>query len=247
VLRLKIFKCFIGRLHRLGTQRRLRRLRRLQLADLLLQLFFLLLRLELMLVQQLASLGEHFLPEDEILLPPGEVSLLPGEVSLPPVQGLSFRFKFLLGEGGVAGFALELLLQLLQPLHNRGLLDPLLLQDLVQGTQLGPELFCKGLPQRHDLFPPGQLLLHPGRLKLLSVHLLEVPFVILVVPLELGPLEGELAGCRLGALLQLGAPVAEALVLGLKRLALPRDHCLSLMKSLMGTRQHPGEGNWCCF
>ena len=140
-------------------------------------------------------------PEGEIRLPPGEIHLSPGEVCLPPVEGLLLCLEFLLGEGGVAGLALELLLQLLQPLHNRGLLDPLLLQDLVQGTQLGPELFCKGLPQRHDLFPPGQLLLHPGRLKLLSVHLLEVPFVILVVPLELGQLGGELAGRRLGALL----------------------------------------------
>ena len=42
-------------------------------------------------------------------------------------------------------------------------------------------------------------------------------FVVLAVPLKLGPLGGELAGRRLGALLQLGAPVAEALVLGLKR------------------------------
>jgi hypothetical protein len=139
------------------------------------------------------------------------------------------------------------LLQLLQPLHSRGLLDPLLFQDLVQGTQLGPELCCEGLPLRHDLLPPGQLILPPGRLQLPGVHLLEVPLVILAVPLELGPLGGELAGRRLGALLQLGALVAEALVLGLKRLPLLQDRRLSLMKSLMGTRQHPGEGNWRCF
>jgi hypothetical protein len=63
-----------------------------------------------------------------------------------------------------------------------------------------------------------------------------------MVPLELGSLGGELAGCCLGALLQLCAPVAEALVLGLKRLPLPQDRRFSLMKSLMGTRQHPGEG-----
>jgi hypothetical protein len=31
-------------------------------------------------------------------------------------------------------------------------------------------------------------------------------------------------------------------VLGLKRLPLPQDRRLSLMKSLMGTRQHPGRG-----
>jgi hypothetical protein len=36
-------------------------------------------------------------------------------------------------------------------------------------------------------------------------------------------------------------------VLGLKRLPLPQDRRLSLMKSLMGTRQHLGEGNWRCF
>jgi hypothetical protein len=61
--------------------------------------------------QQLASSGEHFLPEGEILL-------LPGEVSLPPVQGLSSSFNFLLSDGGIAGLALELLLQLLRPLHS---------------------------------------------------------------------------------------------------------------------------------
>jgi hypothetical protein len=161
--------------------------------------------------------------------------------------GLSFRFKLLLGEGGVAGLALEVLLQLLQPLHSHGLLDPLLFQDLVQGTQLGQELGYEVLPLRHDVLPPVQLLLPPGHLQLPGVHLMEVPFVILAAPLELGPLGGELAGRRLGTLLQLGAPVAEALVLGLKRLPLPQDHRLSLMKSLMGTRQHPREGNWRCF
>jgi hypothetical protein len=36
-------------------------------------------------------------------------------------------------------------------------------------------------------------------------------------------------------------------VLSLKRLPLPQDRRLSLMKSLMGTRQHPGEGDWRCF
>jgi hypothetical protein len=99
VLHLKILESLPGGL-RLGT---LRRLCRIELADLLLQVFFLLLRLELVLSQQLASLGEHFLPEGEIRLPPGEVRL-------SPVQGLSFCFKLLLGEGGIAGLALELLL-----------------------------------------------------------------------------------------------------------------------------------------
>jgi hypothetical protein len=191
--------------------------------------------------------GQHFFPKGEIRLLPGEIHLPPGKVRLPPVQGLFFRFKFLLGKGGVAGLALELLLQLLQPLHSPSLLDPLLFQGLVQGTQLGPELCCEGLPLRHGLLPPGQLLLPPGRLQLPGIHLLEVPSVLLAVPLELGPLGGELAGRCLGALLQLGAPVAEALVLGLKRLPLPQDRRLCLMKSLMGTRQHPWEGNWCCI
>jgi hypothetical protein len=36
-------------------------------------------------------------------------------------------------------------------------------------------------------------------------------------------------------------------VLGLKRLPLPQDHRLSLMKSLMGTRQHPREGAGAAF
>jgi hypothetical protein len=36
-------------------------------------------------------------------------------------------------------------------------------------------------------------------------------------------------------------------VFGLERLPLPQDHRLSLMESLMGVRQHPGEGNWRCF
>jgi hypothetical protein len=59
-----------------------------------------------MLSQQLAPPGEHFFLEDEI-------RLSPGEVRLPPVQGLLLRLEVLLGEGGVAGLALELLLPLL--------------------------------------------------------------------------------------------------------------------------------------
>jgi hypothetical protein len=244
VLRLKILEGLPDGIHRLET---LGHLCRVELADLLLQLFFFLLRLELVLSQQLASPGEHFLPEGEILLPPGEVRLPPGEVCLSPVQGLSLCFKLLLGEGGITGLSLELLQQLLQPLHSRGLLDLLLFQDLVQGTQLSPELCCEGLLLIHGLLHLGQLLLPPGRLQLSGVHLLEVPFVILAVSLKLGPLGGELAGRRLGALLQLGAPVAEALMLGLKHLPLLQDRRLGLMKSLMGTRQHSGEGNWHCF
>jgi hypothetical protein len=92
---------------------------------------FLLLHLELVLGQHLASPGKHFFTEGEIHLPPGEISLPPGEVRLLPAQGLLLCLEFLLGEGSVASLALELLLQLLQPLHSRGLLDPLLFQDLV--------------------------------------------------------------------------------------------------------------------
>ena len=186
-----MFKCFPGRLHRLGTRCCLRRL---ELPNPLLQFLLFLLHLELVLDQHLASLGEHFFPEGEIHLPPGEVCL-------PPIQGLLLRFKFLLGEGVVVGLALELLLSLLQPLHRLGLLDPLVFQGLVQGTQLGPELSCEGLPLRHSLLPPGHLLLPLGRLYLPGAHLLEVPLVLLVVLLELGPLGEELSGRGLGALL----------------------------------------------
>jgi hypothetical protein len=56
--------------------------------------------------QQLASPGQHFFPE-------GEIRLSPGEVRLPPVQGLLLLLKVFLGEGGVVGLALELLLPLL--------------------------------------------------------------------------------------------------------------------------------------
>jgi hypothetical protein len=205
MLRLNVFKGLPGGLHRLGARCPLRRL---ELSDPLLQLLLFLLRLELMLGQHLASPGKHFFLEGEIHLPPGEVRL-------PPVQGLLLRLEFLLGEGGVAGLALELLVQLLQPLHSLGLLDLLLFQGLVQGTHLGPKLCCEGLPLRHGLLPPGHLFLPPGRLQLPGAHLLEVLLVLLAVPLELGPLGEELSGHRLGALLQLGAPVAEALVLSL--------------------------------
>jgi hypothetical protein len=80
----------------LGTQRRLRRI---ELADLLLQLPLFFLCFELVLGQQLALPGEHFFPE--------------GEIRLPLVQGLLLRLKVSLGEGGVAGLALKLLLPFL--------------------------------------------------------------------------------------------------------------------------------------
>jgi hypothetical protein len=107
MLRLKVFQGLPGGLHCLGARCHLRRL---ELPDPLFQLLLLLLRLELMLVQHLAPPGEHLFQEGEICLPPGEIHLPPGEVRLPPVQGLLLRLEFLLGEGGIAGLALELLL-----------------------------------------------------------------------------------------------------------------------------------------
>jgi hypothetical protein len=234
VLCLEIFKGHLGGLHRLGTRCRLRGV---ELADLLLQLPFFLLYLELMLGQQLAPPAEHFLPEDEI-------RLSPGEVCLPPIQGLLLRPKVLLGKGGVTGLGLELLLPLLQPLHSLDLLGPLGFQSLVQGAQLGLVLCRERLPLGHGLLPHGHLLLPPGCLQLPGAHPLEVPLVLLVVPLELGPLGDESSGHRPSALLQLGAPVAEALVLSLKHLPLPQDCCPSVTNDLVGMGQHAREGDW---
>jgi hypothetical protein len=92
-----------------------------------------------MLGQQLASSGEHFFPEGEICLSPGEIRLL-------PVQGQLHLLKVFLGEGDVAGLALELLLPFLQPFHGLDLLGPLGSQSLVQSTQLGLVLCREGLP-----------------------------------------------------------------------------------------------------
>jgi hypothetical protein len=89
VLCLEIFKGLSGGLHRLGTRRRLRCI---ELADLLLQLPLLLLGFELVLGQQLASPGEHFFPEGEVCLSPGEV-----RCSIPKIQILKYsqtRSKF---------------------------------------------------------------------------------------------------------------------------------------------------------
>jgi hypothetical protein len=190
-----------------------------------------------MLGQQLASPGEHFFPE-------GEVCLSPGEIHLPPVQGQLLLLKIFLGEGDVAGLALKLLLPFLHPFRGLDLLGPLGFQSLVQSTQLGLVLRREGLPLGHSFLPPGHFLLPPGRLQLPSAHPLEVFLVLLAVPLELGPLGGELSGRCLGALLQLGAPVTEALVLSFKRLPLPQDCCLSFIKKLVGAGQHAGEGDW---
>jgi hypothetical protein len=127
------------------------------------------------------------------------------------------------------------------------LLDPLGLKDLVQGIQLGPELCCEGLPLAQGLLPLGQLLFPSGRLQLPGEHLLEVPFVLFAVPHEFGPLRGELAGRRLGALLQLGALVAEELVLRFQRLPFSPDGCLGFIEDLVGARQHPGKGVGAAF
>jgi hypothetical protein len=48
-------------------------------------------------------------------------------------------------------------------------------------------------------------------------------------------------------LLQLGAPVAKALVLGLERLPLPQDRRLGFLESMMSAGQHLREGSRCCF
>jgi hypothetical protein len=181
-----------------------------------------------MLSQQLASPGEHFFPE-------GEICLSPGAIHLPPVQGHLLLLKVFLGEGDVAGLALELLLPFMQPFHDLYLLGPLGFQSLVQSTQFAPVLRREGLPLGHGFLPPSHFLLPLGRLQLPGTHPLEVFLVLLVVPLELGPLGGELSGCRLGALLQLDAPVTEALVLSFKCLPLPKDCCLSFTKNLVGT------------
>ena len=49
---------------------------------------------------------------------------------------------------------------------------------------------------------------------------------------------------RLGALLQLGALVAEALVLSLKHLPLLQNCYPSVTKDLVDTGQHAREGDW---
>ena len=87
----------------------------------------------------------------------------------------------------------------------------------------------------------------PGGYLSPTIYPLEVLLVVFAVPRQFGPLEGELVGRRLGALLQLGAPVVEALVLRFQRLPFPPDRCLGLLKRLMGVRQHPGEGKWHYF
>jgi hypothetical protein len=229
---LEVLEGLSGGLQCLGARRRLRRI---ELADLLLHLPLFFLCFELVLGQQLASPGEHFFLE-------GEICLSPGEVHLPHVQGQLLLLKVFLGEGDVAGLALELLLPFLQPFHGLHLLGPLGFQSLVQSTQLGLVLCREGLPLGNGFLPPRHFLLPLGHLQLPGTHPLEVSLVLLAVPLELGPLGGELSGHHLGALLQLGAPVAEALVLSFKRLSLPQDCCLSFTKDLVGMRQHAGRG-----
>jgi hypothetical protein len=192
-------------------------------------------------------LGQQLIPPFKHFLPEGEVLLLPGEIRRPLILGRILLLEVLLGQGNVAGLVLQLSLPFLDPLHSRSLLGPLLFQNFVHGTQLGTQLCDDLLPLVQGLLPFGQPLLLPARLQLPSVHLLEVLLVFFVVSHEFGPLKGKLLGHRLGALLQLGAPVAEALVLRFQRLPFSPNRRLGLMKSLMGTRQHPGEGNRRCF
>jgi hypothetical protein len=129
------------------------------------------------------------------------------------IQGRILLLEVLLGEGNVTGLVIQLLLPFFHSFYGLHLLDPLGLQGLVQGIQLGPDLCCEGLPLAQGLLPLGQHLLLSRCLQLPSEHLLEIAFVIFAVLCELGPLRGKLVGRHLGALLQLGAPVAEALVL----------------------------------
>jgi hypothetical protein len=110
-----------------------------------------------MIGQRLLPPFKHFLPEGEVLLPPGEIGR-------PLIQGGILLLKVLLDQGKAAGLVIQLLLQPLQTLHSHGLLDPLLIQDFVEGVQLRLEL-------RDDLLPLVQVLLLLGQLLLLPVHL----------------------------------------------------------------------------
>jgi hypothetical protein len=103
LLRLEIFKCLLHRLHHLGARCCLCRLRRLELADPLLQRPLLLLCLELMIGQQLLPPFKHFLPE-------GEVLLLPAEIRRPLIQGGILFLEVLLGQGNAVGPVIQLLL-----------------------------------------------------------------------------------------------------------------------------------------
>jgi hypothetical protein len=193
-----------------------------------------------MLGQQLFSPFKHLLPEGEVLLPLGEIRH-------PLIQGGILCLEVLLGQDNVAGLIIQLPLPFLDPLHGRGLLGPLLVQDLVHGAQLGAQLRDDLLPLVQVLLLLGHPLLLPARLQLPVVHLLEVLLVVFAVPRQFGLLKGEPLGRHLGALLQLGTPVTEALVLRFQRLPLPLDHRLGLLKGLMRTRQHPGERDRCRF
>jgi hypothetical protein len=110
------------------------------------------------------------------------------------------------------------------------------------------------MERRDDLLPLVQVFLLldqpsllPGHLLLSIRHLSEVLLEVLELPLKLDPLLGELAGRRLSALLQLGAPVAKALALGLECLPLPQDRRIGFLESLMSARQHLREGSRRCF
>jgi hypothetical protein len=61
--------------------------------------------------------------------------------------------------------------------------------------------------------------------------------------LKLGPFRCELAGRRLSAPLQLGTPIAKALVLGFERLPLSPDSRLGFLEGLVSASQHLREGS----
>jgi hypothetical protein len=65
--------------------------------------------------------------------------------------------------------------------------------------------------------------------------------------LKLIPLRSKLTGRGFGTFLQLGVPIAKALVLSLERLPLPEDRRLSLPESLTSVGQHLREGRRRCF
>jgi hypothetical protein len=74
-----------------------------------------------------------------------------------------------------------------------------------------------------------QASLLPGHILLSVRHLPDVLLEVLTLQLMLGPLLCELAGRRLSAPLQLGTPVAKALVLGFERLPLLLDSRLGFL------------------
>jgi hypothetical protein len=79
----------------------------------------------------------------------------------------------------------------------------------------------------------AKLLSLSGHLLLSVRHLPDVLLEVLTLLLKLSMLRGELAGCCLSAPLQLGAPIAKALVLSLERLPLSSDSRLGFLEGLV--------------